>query len=210
MSLVIMTQDSIICARDKLGRLPILIGSRSDGYCFSFEDFAYKKLGYKTCHELKAGEIAKLTKDGFEILSEGADDRKICTFLWTYYGYPTACYEGVNVEAMRNRNGEIMAENDIKNGRLPDVDYVCGIPDSGIPHAVGYANKSGIPFARPFIKYTPTWPRSFMPSSQSMRNKVAKMKLIPVHELIEGKKLLFCRRQYSKRHADERNSRVSV
>ena len=116
---------------------------------------------------------------------------KICTFLWTYYGYPNAVYEGINVEVMRTRNGEIMAENDMKNGRLPDVDYICGVPDSGTPHAIGYANKSGIPFARPFIKYTPTWPRSFMPTNQSMRNQVAKMKLIPVHELIVGKKLLF-------------------
>ena len=191
MSLAIMTDKSMIVARDKDGRLPIIIGQRSDGYCFSFESFAYQKLGYSTCHELKAGEITEITKDGYNILSEGTDKKKICTFLWTYYGYPTACYEGVNVELMRTRNGEIMAENDMKNGRLPDVDFVCGIPDSGVPHAIGYANKSGIPFARPFIKYTPTWPRSFMPTSQSMRNRVAKMKLIPVHELIEGKKLLF-------------------
>lgn len=191
MSLVIMTEDSIICARDMMGRLPIIIGKRSDGYCFSFESFAFQKLGYSTCHELKAGEIVKLTKDSLEILSEGSDEMKMCTFLWTYYGYPNACYEGVNVEVMRTRNGEIMAETDIKNGKLPDVDYVCGVPDSGVPHAIGYANKSGISFARPFIKYTPTWPRSFMPASQSMRNKVAKMKLIPVHELIDGKRLLF-------------------
>ena len=191
MSLVLMTEHSIIVARDKDGRLPILIGRRSDGYCFSFESFAYQKLGYSTCHELQAGEITRITKDGFEILSPGTEQKKICTFLWTYYGYPTACYEGVNVEVMRTRNGEIMAENDMKNGRLPEVDYVCGIPDSGVPHAIGYANRSGIPFARPFIKYTPTWPRSFMPANQSMRNRVAKMKLIPVHELIEGKKLLF-------------------
>ena len=191
MSLVIMTQDKIVCARDKNGRLPIIIGKRSDGYCFSFESFAFQKLGYSTCHELKAGEITEITKDGYNILVEGHDDMKICTFLWTYYGYPNACYEGVNVEVMRTRNGEIMAEADMKNGRLPDVDYVCGVPDSGIPHAIGYANKSGIPFARPFVKYTPTWPRSFMPTNQSIRNRVAKMKLIPVHELIEGKKLLF-------------------
>ena len=191
MSLVIMTEDSIICARDKAGKLPILIGQRSDGYCFSFEDFAYQKLGYKTCHELKAGEILRLTKDGYEIMAEGTDEMSICTFLWTYYGYPNANYEGVNVEGMRIRNGMIMAENDIKNGKLPEVDYVCGVPDSGTPHAIGYANRSGIPFARPFIKYTPTWPRSFMPTNQSMRNRVAKMKLIPVHEFIEGKKLLF-------------------
>ena len=191
MSLVIMTEDSIICARDRAGKLPILIGKRSDGYCFSFESFAYQKLGYETCHELKAGEITCLTKDGYEVLYEGTEEMKICTFLWTYYGYPTACYEGVNVEVMRTKNGEIMAENDMKNGKLPDVDYVCGIPDSGVPHAIGYANRSGIPFARPFIKYTPTWPRSFMPANQSMRNRVAKMKLIPVPELIRGKKLLF-------------------
>ncbi len=191
MSLVIMRENSIICARDKNGRLPIIIGKRSDGFCFSFESFAFQKLGYEFYHELKAGEITELTKDGCTTLAEGFDQTKICTFLWTYYGYPNARYEGVNVEMMRTRNGEIMAETDMKNGRLPDVDYVCGVPDSGTPHAIGYANKSGIPFARPFIKYTPTWPRSFMPTNQSMRNRVAKMKLIPVHDLIEGKKLLF-------------------
>ena len=191
MSLVIMLEDSVICARDKAGKLPIIIGKRSDGFCFSFEDFAFMKLGYTTCHEMKAGEILKLNKDGYEILAEGTDKMSICTFLWTYYGYPNATYEGKNVEVMRIKNGMIMAENDIKNGRLPDVDYVCGVPDSGTPHAIGYANRSGIPFARPFIKYTPTWPRSFMPTNQSMRNKVAKMKLIPVHDLIKGKKLLF-------------------
>ena len=126
------------------------------------------------------------------MLSDGDESKMhICSFMWTYYGYPNAVYEGVTVETMRTRNGEIMAENDIKNGKLPDVDYVCGIPDSGVPHAIGYANRSGIPFARPFIKYTPTWPRSFMPTNQTMRNQGAKMKLIPVHELIEGKKLLF-------------------
>ncbi len=191
MSLVIMTNDCIIAARDKRGRLPIIIGKSEDGYCLSFESFAYQKLGYTTFKELAAGEIARITADGCETLEKGSPDMSICTFLWTYYGYPNAVYEGVNVEAMRARNGRIMAENDIKNGRLPDVDYVCGVPDSGIPHAIGYANRSGIPFARPFIKYTPTWPRSFMPQTQAMRNKVAKMKLIPVHELIEGKKLLF-------------------
>jgi amidophosphoribosyltransferase len=191
MSLAIMTKDSIILARDKYGRLPILIGKRSDGYCFSFESFAYQKLGFETEYELRAGEIVKLTSDNIEVLYNGNDNMKICSFLWTYYGYPNACYEGVNVEIMRTRNGEIMAEYDMKNGKLPDVDYVCGVPDSGVPHAIGYANKSGIPFARPFVKYTPTWSRSFMPTNQSMRNKVAKMKLIPVPELIRGKKLLF-------------------
>lgn len=191
MSLAIMTEDSIILARDKYGRLPILIGKRSDGYCFAFESFSYQKLGFETEYELSPGEIVKLTKDEIKILDKGNSCNKICAFLWTYYGYPNACYEGINVEMMRTKNGEIMAEYDMKSGKLPDVDYVCGVPDSGVPHAIGYANKSGIPFARPFIKYTPTWSRSFMPTNQSMRNKVAKMKLLPVPELIRGKKLLF-------------------
>ncbi|MGN1110906.1 MAG: amidophosphoribosyltransferase, partial [Oscillospiraceae bacterium] len=187
-SLLVLTEDSIIAARDKYGRLPIIIGKRDDGYCAASESFSFQKLGYQTYRELLPGEIVKITPENIEVLSEGnIDNLKICTFLWTYYGYPNSVYEGVNVETMRTRNGEIMAEYDMKNGNLPDVDYICGVPDSGVPHAVGYANRSGIPFARPFIKYTPTWPRSFMPQNQSMRNKVAKMKLIPVHELIEGK-----------------------
>lgn len=192
MSLLILTEDGIIAARDKNGRLPIIIGGRDDGYCVSFESFAFQKLGYAIYREMLPGEIVKITSKRAEVLSEGhINDLKICTFLWTYYGYPNSVYEGVTVETMRTRNGEIMAEHDIQSGNLPDVDFICGVPDSGVPHAIGYANRSGIPFARPFIKYTPTWPRSFMPQSQSMRNKVAKMKLIPVHELIEGKKLLF-------------------
>lgn len=192
MSLLILTEDSIIAARDKNGRLPIIIGRRDDGYCVSFESFAFQKLGYAIYREMLPDEIVKITSKRAEVLSEGhINDLKICTFLWTYYGYPNSVYEGVTVETMRTRNGEIMAEHDIQSGNLPDVDFICGVPDSGVPHAIGYANRSGIPFARPFIKYTPTWPRSFMPQSQSMRNKVAKMKLIPVHELIEGKKLLF-------------------
>ena len=192
MSLLILTEDGLIAARDKDGRLPIIIGRRDDGYCVSFESFAFQKLGYAIYREMLPGEIVKITSKRAEVLSEGhINDLKICTFLWTYYGYPNSVYEGVTVETMRTRNGEIMAEHDIQSGNLPDVDFICGVPDSGVPHAIGYANRSGIPFARPFIKYTPTWPRSFMPQSQSMRNKVAKMKLIPVHELIEGKKLLF-------------------
>ena len=192
MSLLILTEDGIIAARDKNGRLPIIIGRRDDGYCVSFESFAFQKLGYAIYREMLPGEIVKITSKRAEVLSEGhINDLKICTFLWTYYGYPNSVYEGVTVETMRTRNGEIMAEHDFQSGNLPDVDFICGVPDSGVPHAIGYANRSGIPFARPFIKYTPTWPRSFMPQSQSMRNKVAKMKLIPVHELIEGKKLLF-------------------
>ena len=191
LSLLILTEDGIIAARDKAGRLPIIIGKREDGWCFSFESFAFQKLGYNTYRELMPGEIVKITPTSCDVLDKGYEDMSICTFLWTYYGYPNSVYEGVTVETMRTRNGEIMAETDMKNGTLPDVDYVCGVPDSGIPHAIGYANKSGIPFARPFVKYTPTWPRSFMPQSQAMRNKVAKMKLIPVQELIDGKKLLF-------------------
>lgn len=190
-SLLILTSDGIIAARDKKGRLPIIIGKRSDGFCCSFESFAFQKLGYELYRELLPAEIVKITPDDVRVLSEGTQNLNICTFLWTYYGYPNSVYEGVTVETMRTRNGELMAEADIKNGTLPEVDYICGVPDSGVPHAIGYANRSGIPFARPFIKYTPTWPRSFMPQNQSMRNKVAKMKLIPVHELIEGKKLLF-------------------
>lgn len=190
-SLMILTESGIIAARDKKGRLPIIIGKRHDGFCFSFESFAFQKLDYELYRELLPAEIVKITPDKAEVLSEGTEDLNICTFLWTYYGYPNSVYEGVTVETMRTRNGEIMAQRDMERGMLPDVDYVCGVPDSGVPHAIGYANKSGIPFARPFIKYTPTWPRSFMPQNQSMRNRVAKMKLIPVRELIEGKKLLF-------------------
>ncbi|MBO5378551.1 MAG: amidophosphoribosyltransferase [Ruminiclostridium sp.] len=192
LSLAILTKEGIILARDRCGRLPIIVGRRDDGYCFALESFAFQKLGYTTYKELEPGEIVMLTADGCETLEKGNPaNMKICSFLWTYYGYPNAVYEGVTVETMRTRNGEIMAEIDKANGTLPDVDYICGVPDSGVPHAIGYANKSGIPFARPFIKYTPTWPRSFTPQNQEMRNRIAKMKLIPVHELIEGKKLLF-------------------
>ena len=192
MSLLILTEDGIIAARDKDGRLPIIIGRRDDGYCVSFESFAFQKLGYAIYREMLPGEIVKITSKRAEVLSEGhINDLKICTFLWTYYGYPNSVYEGVTVETMRTRNGEIMAEHDIQSGNLPDVDFICGVPDSGVPHAIGYANRSGIPFARPFIKYTPTWPRSFTPANQEMRNLVAKMKQIPVPELIQGRKLLF-------------------
>ncbi len=192
MSILIMTSDGqIVAARDRVGRLPVLIGKSKDGYCVSFESFAYHKLGYQDCYELGPNEIVKINADGFETLAPAGDEMKICAFLWTYYGYPNSNYEGVNVEVMRYRNGEIMAREEEKNGTMPDVDYVAGVPDSGLPHAIGYANYSHKTFARPFVKYTPTWPRSFMPSNQAMRNQVAKMKQIPVPELIEGKKLLF-------------------
>lgn len=191
-SILILKDDgNIIAARDKLGRLPVLIGKRDDGYCISFEDFAYKKLGFEDCRELGPGEIVEISADGFEVLKPAGKKKKICAFLWSYYGYPTSCYEGRNVEAMRYENGKIMAQTDKAAGVAQDIDYVSGVPDSGTPHAIGYANESGVPFARPFIKYTPTWPRSFMPANQQERNRVAKMKQIPIHELIMGKKLLF-------------------
>ncbi|MBP5632633.1 MAG: amidophosphoribosyltransferase [Clostridia bacterium] len=191
-SILILRDDgSIIAARDKVGRLPIIIGRSSDGYCVSFESFAFLKLGYETVHELGPGEIVTVTADGTETLSPPGEEMRICAFLWSYYGYPTSNYEDVNVETMRYRNGRIMAQHDAELGNATDIDYVSGVPDSGTPHAIGYANESRVPFARPFIKYTPTWPRSFMPPTQIERDRVAKMKQIPVHELIQNKKLLF-------------------
>ncbi len=191
-SILILKDDgSIIAARDRLGRIPVLIGKNEDGYCVSFESFAYLKLGYEDEKELGPGEIVELTADGMTQLSKPGKDMKICAFLWSYYGYPTSCYEGVNVEIMRYHNGKIMARNDISAGIAKDIDYVGGVPDSGTPHAIGYANESGKHFARAFIKYTPTWSRSFTPAKQSERSKVAKMKQIPVHDLITDKNLLF-------------------
>ncbi|MCI7619935.1 MAG: amidophosphoribosyltransferase, partial [Firmicutes bacterium] len=191
-SILILKDDgSIIAARDRLGRIPVLIGKGEEGYCVSFESFAYKKLGYSDEKELGPGEIVEITADKVTQLAEPQREMKICAFLWSYYGYPTSNYEGINVETMRYRNGEIMARHDMEVKNAEGLDYVGGVPDSGTPHAIGYANESGVPFARPFIKYTPTWPRSFMPTNQKERDKVAKMKQIPVHELIEGKNLLF-------------------
>ena len=191
-SILILTDSGkIITARDRLGRIPVLIGARDDGYCVSFEDFAYKKLGYNDYKELGPGEIVEFTANSFNVLKKAGDKTKICAFLWSYYGYSTSCYEGVNVEVMRYKNGKIMAETDRKNGVAQDIDYVSGVPDSGTPHAIGYAHESGIQFSRPFIKYTPTWARSFTPANQAERNRVAKMKQIPVHDLIQDKKLLF-------------------
>lgn len=189
--LILKNDGSMIAARDKLGRLPVLVGKGEDGYCVSFESFAYKKLGYDDYKELGPGEIVEITADGVTQLAEPGEEMKICAFLWSYYGYSTSNYEGKNVEVMRCHNGEIMARNDRELGKMTDIDYVCGVPDSGTPHAIGYANESKIPFARPYIKYTPTWSRSFMSSKQTERNKVAKMKQIPVHELIKDKNLLF-------------------
>ena len=168
-----------------------MVGKIDDGYCVTVEPFAATKLDYERVKELRASEIVEISPDGVTTLYEGVDEMKMCSFLWSYYGYPTSTYEGKNVEVMRYRDGAIMAENDKKHGKSDNIDYVGGIPDSGTPHAIGYANKSGIPFARAFIKYTPTWARSFTPSKQSERNRIAKMKQIPVHELIQGKNLLF-------------------
>lgn len=192
LTLLIMTSDGrIIAARDKMGRLPVLIGKDNDGHCISFESFAYHKLGYEDAYELGPGEIVLVDADGYQTIAPPGDQMKICAFLWVYYGYPNSNYEGVNVEVMRYRNGAIMARDEAIADTLPHVDFVAGVPDSGVPHAIGYATECGTPFARPFIKYTPTWARSFMPSNQDVRNRVAKMKQIHIPELIRDKKLLF-------------------
>ena len=189
--LILTDKGSLITARDRLGRIPVQIGKDDQGYCASFEEFAFTKLGYEKVCELGPGEIIELTPDGMTQLAAPGDKMKVCAFLWSYYGYPTSTYEGINVEAMRYRNGAAIAERDMEKGRSMDIDYVGGVPDSGTPHAIGYANRTGKAFARAFIKYTPTWSRSFTPAKQSDRKKVAKMKQIPVHDLIKGKKLLF-------------------
>lgn len=188
--LLLTDRGTLIAARDRDGRLPVHIGKCDDGYCVAFESFAYRKLGYADERELGPGEVVEISAENITMLAPAGEKMRICAFLWSYYGYPTSSYEGVNVEMMRCRNGEIFAKNDAKTHGTDGIDYVGGVPDSGTPHAIGYANASKIPFARPYIKYTPTWSRSFMPVNQSERNKVAKMKLIPVHEFIEGKRLL--------------------
>ncbi len=192
LTLLIMTQDGdIIAARDAVGRLPVLIGKSEEGYCVSFESFASDKLGYPVDHELGPGEIVRIDADGWEMLSPPGDKMRICAFLWVYYGYPNSNYEGVNVEVMRYRNGAIMARDEKATCGIPELDYVAGVPDSGVPHAIGYSQGAERAFARPFIKYTPTWARSFMPSNQEVRNRVAKMKQIHIPELIKDKRLLF-------------------
>ena len=191
-SIIILQEGGkIICARDKYGRIPLLVGKNEDGYAVTFESFAYQKLGYEDEKELGPGEIVEITSDSMVQLAQPGTKKRICSFLWSYFGYPTSTYEGVNVEVMRYRNGQILAENDSAKGLCEDIDYVGGVPDSGTPHAIGYSNYSHKPFARAFIKYTPTWSRSFMPANQQERNKVAKMKQIPVMDLIKDKKLLF-------------------
>ncbi len=214
MTILLLTPEGIYASRDRYGRTPVVIGKKEQAFCVSFESFAFINLGYQNCTELGPGEIALINASGIQYLSQPRKEMKICSFLWVYYGYPTSSYEGINVEEMRYRCGEILARRDL--GKLPTCtqghcqncsahsktesgasvsapihpDIVAGVPDSGIAHAIGYANESGIPFARPFIKYTPTWPRSFMPQNQSQRNLIAKMKLIPVDALIGGKSLL--------------------
>ena len=187
LSMLLMTKEGIYAARDKMGRTPIVVGHKEGAYCLSFESHAYINLGFQDYKELGPGEIVYVTPESVETLVEPGKEMKICSFLWVYYGYPTSAYEGVNVEEMRYRCGSMLAKRD---GDSVHPDIVAGVPDSGIAHAIGYANESGVPYARPFIKYTPTWPRSFMPTNQSQRNLIARMKLIPVKALIEDKKLL--------------------
>ena len=189
--LILKNDGTLIAARDKLGRLPVFIGKKDGMQAVSFENFTLQKLEYKQEKELGPGEIVQVCADGITQLQPPGEKMRICSFLWSYYGYPTSCYEGVNVEVMRYRNGAIMAETDRRTGKDTGIDYVGGVPDSGTPHAIGYSNKSGIHFARAFIKYTPTWARSFMPPQQTERNQIAKMKQIPVPELIENQSLLF-------------------
>ncbi|MBR6785376.1 MAG: amidophosphoribosyltransferase [Clostridia bacterium] len=190
LSVLILKEDgSLLAARDKFGRLPVIIGKDENGHSVSFESFAFEKLGYEFTKELGPGEIVRLTPDGIETLSKPHKKMRICAFLWTYYGYPNSTYEGINVEVMRNRNGEIMARDEAAT-RPEGIDLVSGVPDSGVAHALGYSNGSHINYARPFVKYTPTWPRSFMPTNQLERNKVAKMKLVPVHDNIQDKNML--------------------
>jgi len=187
MTLLLLTENGIYSARDLLGRTPVVIGKKENAYCVSFESFAYINLGYTDYKELGPGEIVYVTPESVETVSPACEKMRICSFLWVYYGYPTSSYEGVGVEEMRYNCGKLLAQRD---DHSIDVDIVAGVPDSGIAHAIGYANESGIPYARPFIKYTPTWPRSFMPTTQSQRNLIARMKLIPVHSLIEDRSLL--------------------
>jgi len=189
--LILKDNGSIIAARDRLGRIPVIVGKSDSGYCVTFESFAALKLGYEITKELGPAEIVEITADEIIVLSEPQKEMKICAFLWSYYGYPTSCYEGINVEIMRYKNGKIMAKHDKELGLAEDIDYVGGVPDSGTPHAIGYANESHKDFARAFIKYTPTWSRSFTPAKQTERNKIAKMKQIPIHDLITDKNLLF-------------------
>ena len=188
MTMLVMTTEGIYAARDRYGRTPVQIGHKDEGYCVCFESFSYLNLGYDPYKELGPGEIAYITPESVEIVAPAFEEMRICTFLWIYYGFPASCYEGLNVENMRYGCGKKLAQRDMQRGLHPDL--VAGVPDSGVAHAIGYSNASGIPYSRPFVKYTPTWPRSFMPTVQSRRDLIAKMKLIPVNQLINNKSLL--------------------
>ena len=191
MTMLVCADGGVYAARDKLGRTPLSIGVKDDGHCVSFESFAYINIGYKTCYELGPGEVVFITEDKITPVVKPGEEMRICSFLWTYYGYPTSDYEGVNVEDMRYRCGQSIAAQNSGANAVAGLDYVAGIPDSGTAHAIGYAHRAGVPFARPLIKYTPTWPRSFTPQEQTMRDLIARMKLVPINSLIEGKSLLF-------------------
>jgi amidophosphoribosyltransferase len=187
LTMLVLNHDGIYASRDRLGRTPLVIGEKEGAYCVSFESSALPNLGYTLKRELGPGEIVRITPVGIETISPAREEMKICAFLWVYYGYPASSYEGKNVEIMRYKSGEALARKD-----GVEIDGVAGVPDSGVAHAIGYSNVSGIPYVRPFVKYTPTWSRSFMPQDQSIRNLVAKMKLIPIPELVKNKRLLFC------------------
>ena len=189
--LIINDEGKLIVARDKFGRLPVMLGKSEDGYCVAFESFSYSKMGYSDYSSLGPGECVEISYDGIKQLLPPGKTEKFCAFMWTYFGYPTSHYEGDSVEAIRTRGGAEMAKFDLKHGLAENIDAVCGVPDSGIPYAIGYANERKLPFSRAFIKYTPTWPRSFMPSSERVRHHIAKMKMLAVHDLIKDKKLLF-------------------
>ena len=189
MTFLIMTPKGIYASRDKWGRTPCVIGKKDTGYCVCFESFSFLNLGYTPERELGPGEVIFIEPEGYEVMIPARKEMRICSFLWIYYGFPASSYEGLNVEDMRYGCGKKLAERDLKRGNI-HPDCVAGVPDSGVAHAVGYANRSGVPYSRPFVKYTPTWPRSFMPTHQSRRDLIAKMKLIPIHELIGGKRLL--------------------
>ena len=186
-SMLLLTDSGIFAARDRYGRTPLIVGEKEGAFCVTGETCAFPNLDYHLKHELGPGEIVKLTPDGVETLVGPGEEMQICAFLWVYYGYPASSYEGINVETMRNQSGAALARRDDI-----EVDLVAGVPDSGVAHAIGYANQAHLPYCRPFVKYTPTWPRSFMPQNQEVRDLVARMKLIPVRELIQGKRLLFC------------------
>ena len=191
LTMLVCADGGIYAARDKLGRTPLSVGHKEGSHCVSFESFAYINLGYTTCYELGPGEVVFVKADSYKTIVKASEEMRICTFLWTYYGYPTSDYECISVEEMRYKCGSNLAVQDSSSEVLPDIGYVAGVPDSGTAYAIGYANRSNIPFARPLIKYTPTWPRSFMPRDENLRDTIAKMKLIPINSLIKDKKLLF-------------------